>query len=48
MLFDSSRIRKVDVLNLIEVNNVASDFGVPGVADGVIDQVVDEEVNKCL
>ncbi|MCJ1480893.1 hypothetical protein MMC06_001048 [Schaereria dolodes] len=31
-----------------EVNDVAGDFGVPKMADGVIDKEVDQEANKFL
>ena len=33
---------------MVEVNNVAGDFGVSGVADGVIDREVDQEANKLI
>ena len=39
---------EADVPNMVEVNKVADEFGVPGAADGIVDQVVDEEVNKFL
>ena len=32
----------------VGVNDVASDMGVPGVADGVIDKEVDQEANKFI
>ena len=33
---------------ILEVNKVAREFGAPGMADGVIDKEVDQEVNKFL
>ena len=37
-----------DISGVIEVNDVAGDFGVPKMADGVIDKEVDQEANKFL